>query len=169
MENIESFDAFVNEAKDLSKKEVRDLKVKINNASTIGKYFTKDEVKFLTSLFESEINEAKKFYNRKEIIKISKLAGDFVLDAKDDIQHLAVSFGNKVPSSELEKVLVNYDLDLEDVNEANDEDKPYFDFLLALRDSGATNMFGATPYLQSEFGLSKSEARKILAKWMKSF
>ena len=74
MENIESFDAFVNEAKDLSKKEVRDLKVKINNASTIGKYFTKDEVKFLTSLFESEINEAKKFYNRKEIIKISKLA-----------------------------------------------------------------------------------------------
>jgi len=109
MENIESFNKFVNEAKDLSKKEVKDLKIKINNASTIGKYFTKDEVKFLTSLFESEVNEA------------------------------------------------------------SDEDKPYFDFLLALRDSGATNMFGATPYLQSEFGLSKSEARKILAKWMKSF
>ncbi len=52
METIESFDTFVNEAKDLSKKEVRDLKIKINNASTIGKYFTKDEVKFLTSLFE---------------------------------------------------------------------------------------------------------------------
>ena len=51
MENIESFDAFVNEAKDLSKKEVRDLKVKINNASTIGKYFTKDEVKFLLEFY----------------------------------------------------------------------------------------------------------------------
>ena len=46
MENIESFNKFVNEAKDLSKKEVRDLKVKINNASTIGKYFTKLDKKF---------------------------------------------------------------------------------------------------------------------------
>jgi hypothetical protein len=57
----------------------------------------------------------------------------------------------------------------EAVTEATDEDKPYFDFLVALRDSGATNMFGASPYLQDEFGLSKSEARKILSKWMKSF
>lgn len=67
---------------------------------------------------ESEVTEAKKFYNTKEIIKISKLAGDFVLDAKDEIEELAVSFGNKVPSSELEKVLTNYDLDLEDVHES---------------------------------------------------
>ena len=57
----------------------------------------------------------------------------------------------------------------ESINEASDKDKPYFDFLLALRDSGATNMFGAAPYLQKEFGMSKSEARKILAEWMKSF
>ena len=55
------------------------------------------------------------------------------------------------------------------VNEGLDKNKPYFDFLVALRDSGATNMFGATPYLQDAFGLSKSEARKILAEWMKSF
>jgi hypothetical protein len=55
------------------------------------------------------------------------------------------------------------------VTEATDENKPYFDFLVALRDSGATNMFGASPYLQDEFGLSKSEARKVLSKWMKSF
>lgn len=51
----------VNEAKELSKKEVRDLKIKINNARTIGKYFTKDEVEFLQSLFESNeyLNEGK--------------------------------------------------------------------------------------------------------------
>ena len=55
------------------------------------------------------------------------------------------------------------------VTEGLDKNKPYFDFLVALRDSGATNMFGATPYLQDAFGLSKSEARKILAEWMKSF
>ena len=42
----------------MSKKEVRDLKIKINNARTIGKYFTKDEVEFLQSLFES-VNEGK--------------------------------------------------------------------------------------------------------------
>jgi len=55
------------------------------------------------------------------------------------------------------------------VTEGLDKNKPYFDFLVALRDSGATNMFGATPYLQDAFGLSKSEARKILSEWMKSF
>ena len=48
----------VTEAKEMSKKEVRDLKIKINNARTIGKYFTKDEVEFLQSLFES-VNEGK--------------------------------------------------------------------------------------------------------------
>ena len=60
-------------------------------------------------------------------------------------------------------------LDESVVTEGLDKNKPYFDFLVALRDSGATNMFGATPYLQDAFGLSKSEARKILAEWMKSF
>ena len=48
----------ITEAKEMSKKEVRDLKIKINNARTIGKYFTKDEVEFLQSLFES-VNEGK--------------------------------------------------------------------------------------------------------------
>ena len=48
-------------------------------------------------------------------------------------------------------------------------DKKYSDFLVALRDSGAINMFGAAPYLQAEFGLDKREAREILANWMRSF
>lgn len=43
------------------------------------------------------------------------------------------------------------------------------DFLLALRDSGKINMFGATPYLQSAFGLTTQEARTILTEWMQSF
>jgi len=30
-------------------------------------------------------------------------------------------------------------------------------------------MFGAAPYLQKEFGMSKKEAREVLAKWMKRF
>ena len=32
-----------------------------------------------------------------------------------------------------------------------------------------TNMFGAGPYLQKEFGLERGEARQVLANWMKSF
>jgi len=56
----------------------------------------------------------------------------------------------------------------ESVNEGNDNDI-YFKFLTILRDSGKTNMFGAAPYLQQTFGLSKSEARSILSDWMKSF
>jgi hypothetical protein len=43
------------------------------------------------------------------------------------------------------------------------------EFLEELRDSGATNMFGATPYLMEEFPeLTKSEARTILSEWMNS-
>ena len=51
----------------------------------------------------------------------------------------------------------------------NMSDKEYFSFLNDLRDSGKTNMFGATPYLQSAFDLEKREAREILTRWMKSF
>lgn len=45
----------------------------------------------------------------------------------------------------------------------------YFEYLDALRDSGVTNMFGAAPYLQEEFGLDRSEARAVLSDWMKSY
>jgi len=55
------------------------------------------------------------------------------------------------------------------VDKTSDQDRIYYDFLLTLRDSGKTNMFGAAPYLQKEFDLSKSEARNVLAEWMKSF
>ena len=54
-----------------------------------------------------------------------------------------------------------------DLNEG--VEKRMFTFLNDLRDSGITNMFGAGPYLQNEFGLDKREAREILAKWMRSF
>ena len=42
-------------------------------------------------------------------------------------------------------------------------------FLNDLRDSGVTNMFGAAPYLQKEFGIDKKAARQVLANWMQSF
>lgn len=36
----------------------------------------------------------------------------------------------------------------------------YFKFLETLRKSGVTNMFGAAPYLQREFGLDKQESQR---------
>lgn len=42
-------------------------------------------------------------------------------------------------------------------------------YLNELRKSGVTNMFGATPYIEKEFGISKEDARKALSYWMKNF
>jgi hypothetical protein len=43
-------------------------------------------------------------------------------------------------------------------------------FLDDLRESGATNMFGACPYLMDKFpNLAKVQASAILAYWMKTF
>ena len=47
--------------------------------------------------------------------------------------------------------------------------KEYFEYLDVLRESGVTNMFGAGPYIQEEFGLDKHEAREIVIAWMGSF
>ena len=98
----------VNEAKEMSKKEVRDLKIKINNARTIGKYFTKDEVEFLQSLFESEVNEAKK-YKFKELAK----AWEFVYgeDMEDEYegfyQEVIGKHKNKVTKSDIAEIWSN--------------------------------------------------------------
>ena len=51
----------------------------------------------------------------------------------------------------------------------NEDLTEYFDFLDDLRESGATNMFGAVPYLIDEFVLDKDEALDILSKWMESY
>jgi hypothetical protein len=51
----------------------------------------------------------------------------------------------------------------------DEQTKEYFDYLVALRDSGATNMWGAAPYLETEFGISRTEARKVLVAWIESF
>jgi hypothetical protein len=52
------------------------------------------------------------------------------------------------------------------IQEFKDE---YFNFLVDLRDSGVTNMWGAGPYLEDEFNLTKQEAKDVLLAWIKSF
>lgn len=41
-------------------------------------------------------------------------------------------------------------------------------FLDSLRDSGATNMMGATPYIEEEFNVNRREARDLLMWWMRA-
>lgn len=50
-----------------------------------------------------------------------------------------------------------------------DDRETLFRFLDALRESGAINMFGAAVPLAETFGLSRSEARAVLAEWMRTF
>lgn len=51
----------------------------------------------------------------------------------------------------------------------NEEWIEYYVYLEVLRQSGVTNMFGATPYLREEFGLGRREAIKILSSWMDNY
>ena len=88
--------------------------------------------------FESVVTEAKKFYTTKEIVKLAQAAGDFVLDAKDAIQDLSVAYGDKVPAKELDKVLANYDLELEDLMEAYDGNASDFKYEFPLKFEEAT-------------------------------
>ena len=41
-----------------------------------------------------------------------------------------------------------------------------FLYLNRLRESGATNMYGAAPYLQAEFDMTRGEAKQVLLDWM---
>lgn len=42
-----------------------------------------------------------------------------------------------------------------------------FAYLNRLRESGIVNMFGASGFLQGEFGITNQEARQILGEWMR--
>lgn len=47
--------------------------------------------------------------------------------------------------------------------------KEHAEFLDDLRESGVTNMWGASPYLVEEFGLTRQDAKDVLLQWIKSF
>lgn len=45
----------------------------------------------------------------------------------------------------------------------------YFEYLDRLRESGATNMFGAGPWLERAFKLNREKSTPIVRDWMKTF
>jgi len=50
-----------------------------------------------------------------------------------------------------------------------DELADMFQFLDDLRSSGVTNMFGAAPHVQRQYGLSDDLAKKVATAWMQTF
>jgi hypothetical protein len=44
--------------------------------------------------------------------------------------------------------------------------RPEFEFLNRLRESGATNMYGAASYLEYEYDMTRKEAKQVLLDWM---
>ena len=55
------------------------------------------------------------------------------------------------------------------MRKTTDQEQEVLEFLNMLRDSGATNMFGATPYIKDEFELDSKEAKRLLMLWMANF
>lgn len=50
-----------------------------------------------------------------------------------------------------------------------DQEKQVFEYLNELRESGITNMFGASPYIQNQFAIEENESMKLLSLWMNNF
>jgi hypothetical protein len=48
-------------------------------------------------------------------------------------------------------------------------EKEVLEYLNELRDSGATNMFGAGPYVEQMFNIARKEARTLVQLWMGNF
>ena len=55
------------------------------------------------------------------------------------------------------------------MRKTTEQEQEVLEYLNMLRDSGITNMFGATPYIEGEYGLNKKESRCLLSLWMKNF
>ena len=59
-------------------------------------------------------------------------------------------------------------IDTKNCNEVK-ETEEVFSYLDDLKESGVTNMFGARPYVEEEFGFSKVKSGHLLSKWMRTF
>ena len=55
------------------------------------------------------------------------------------------------------------------MRKTTDQEQEVLEFLNILRDSGATNMYGAVPYIKDEFELDSKEAKRLLMLWMANF
>lgn len=77
---------------------------------------------------------------------------------------------NQAEKSELDKVFAEPgQIQAEVIERPSVVEDEHLAYLDKLRESGESNMYGARPYLQREFGLDKTTATAILTYWMESF
>jgi len=55
------------------------------------------------------------------------------------------------------------------IRKTTDQEQEVLEYLNILRDSGATNMFGATPFIKDEFSLDNKESKRLMLLWVKNF
>ena len=94
--------------------------------------------------------------------EMSNIIVEHVMKNQDNFDK-KVKDGDKVEYAKAEKVLKK------GYRFTTEQEVKVLNFLNRLRDSGKTNMLGATPYLISEFGFDKREARGFLTLWMDNF
>jgi len=58
---------------------------------------------------------------------------------------------------------------MENTRLATDAEREALEFLNELRITGVTNMFGAGPFIEAEFGVTRQEAARLLNLWMANF
>jgi len=58
---------------------------------------------------------------------------------------------------------------MENTRPATELEKDALEYLNELRLSGATNMFGAAPYVEAEFNIERKESIRLLTLWMENF
>lgn len=80
-------------------------------------YINNKEVKKLPDLRHIIENYNSKFITIDELLRIAELAGDVVLDAKDELLELGVAYNDKIPMSRVNNILQNYDLEIDEFNE----------------------------------------------------
>lgn len=67
------------------------------------------------------------------------------------------------------KFVETFNENTSNTRETTEQEKEVFEYLNDLRDSGATNMFGASSYIEEEFEINKRDASKLLSTWMSNF
>ena len=55
------------------------------------------------------------------------------------------------------------------MNDTEMDKETVFEYLDDLRESGVTNMYGAGPYVQREFGLGRRKTEDLVVEWMETF
>lgn len=67
------------------------------------------------------------------------------------------------------KFVESFNENTSNTRETTEQEREVFEYLNDLRDSGITNMFGASSYIQEEFSVTSREATKLLSTWMSNF